>query len=88
MTDMPKAFDPQAVFIQRLVTKSYTPKKGTKPPVAEMVAMRRSFAAQCQSDIDERPFSAIQRLALKAALPEGKVLAPAAFQGCSAPAWS
>jgi glycosyltransferase involved in cell wall biosynthesis len=69
LLDRAVAFDPQAVFIQRLVTKSYTPKKGTKPPVADMVAMRRSFAAQCQSDIDERSFSAIQRLALKTALP-------------------
>ncbi|MDQ0392176.1 glycosyltransferase family 2 protein [Labrys monachus] len=69
LLDRSVAIVPEAVFIQRLVTKSYTPKKGTKPPVSEMLALRRQFAAQCRRYIDERPFSTVERLTIRAALP-------------------
>ncbi|MFT4164468.1 MAG: glycosyltransferase family 2 protein [Microlunatus sp.] len=69
LLDREVAFAPDATFIQRLVEKSYSPKSGTKPPVGQMVALRRAFAAQCQRYIEARPFSSIERLALSAMLP-------------------
>jgi glycosyltransferase involved in cell wall biosynthesis len=69
LLDRAVAIVPEAIFIQRLVAKSYTPKKGTKPPVSRMVGLRRQFGAQCLRYIEERPFTTTQRLALKAILP-------------------
>ncbi|WP_448950638.1 glycosyltransferase family 2 protein [Labrys neptuniae] len=63
------AIVPEAVFIQRLVTKTYTPKKGTKPPVAEMVTQRKLFAAQCKRYIEASAYSGLQRASIRAALP-------------------
>lgn len=63
------AIVPGAIFIQRLVTKSYTPKQGTKPVVEEMVSLRRLFAAQCRRYINRTPYSLIQKVVLRAALP-------------------
>lgn len=69
LLDRTVAAVPDAVFIQRLVTKTYTPKKGVKPPVDDLVDLRRKFSAQCQRFIDERPFTLWQRTALKSVLP-------------------
>ncbi|GLS23933.1 hypothetical protein GCM10007874_69540 [Labrys miyagiensis] len=60
---------PDAVFIQRLVTKTYTPGKGIKPSVAEMVALRKKFSDQCRRYIDQSSYSWLQRATIHAVLP-------------------
>ncbi|WP_413989769.1 glycosyltransferase family 2 protein [Labrys okinawensis] len=60
---------PEVTFIQRLVTKSYSPAKGTKPPVEHMIALRHLFAAQCRHYIDRSSYSALQKILIRAALP-------------------
>jgi glycosyltransferase involved in cell wall biosynthesis len=60
---------PEATFIQRMVEKSYTPKNGAKPPVADMVALRRLFSAQCHRYIDRSSFSKNQKRAIRTLLP-------------------
>lgn len=66
---MAVAIVPEAVFVQRLVAKTYSPKKGVKPAVAEMMSLRRLFAAQCQRYISRSPYSRIQKGMLRAVLP-------------------
>ena len=56
---------PDTTFIQRYKVKSYTPAVGTKPRIADMIAMRRQFKAQCLRFIEERKFSFVRRAALK-----------------------
>lgn len=63
------AIVPDVSFIQRLVTKTYTPQKGTKPPVEQMMTLRRLFAAQCRHYINHSAFSSMQKAILRAVLP-------------------
>lgn len=87
---------PEVSFIQRLVTKTYTPQKGTKPPVDEMIMLRRNFAAQCRHYISRSAFSSVQKAILGAVLPIyvdrrvyklSKIVKRTVFRDKSAPAY-
>lgn len=59
----------EAIFIQRLIAKKYTPKKGAKPPAMEMQRHRMLFSAQCRRYIERLPFTFVEKAVIRIALP-------------------
>jgi hypothetical protein len=67
LLDRAVAASPDTRFIQRLVTKEYTPGKGQKPSPDLMRARRRAFLKSCNRFLAERSFPWTTRLIVKAA---------------------
>jgi glycosyltransferase involved in cell wall biosynthesis len=58
---------PEVRFIQRVVVKEYTAKKGQKPPLAFMLELRQLFWDCCMRFLAERSFSWATRAVIKVA---------------------
>lgn len=59
---------PETRFIQRVVVKEYTPKKGEKPSVAHVKELRAIFSQSCRDFLAERDFGPVTRFILDAAI--------------------
>ncbi|MFT4132258.1 glycosyltransferase family 2 protein [Labrys sp. (in: a-proteobacteria)] len=60
---------PEALFVQRLVVKGYSPQKGASPPLALMTGLRKKFSAQCRLYIERSQYSKVEKLILQSILP-------------------
>ncbi|WP_454813752.1 glycosyltransferase family 2 protein [Labrys neptuniae] len=61
------ALAPDAVFIQRVTPKAYSPAPGQRQPVSELAKLRRKFRLYCNGLVDECDFDPISKLVIKAA---------------------
>lgn len=68
LLDRAVAAVPETRFIQRVVVKEYTPKKGEKPSLDHVKKLRAIFIKSCQDFLAERDFGATTRFILNAAI--------------------
>jgi glycosyltransferase involved in cell wall biosynthesis len=68
LLDRAVAAVPETSFIQRVVVKEYTPKKGQRPSLELVKKLRAIFSKSCEDFLAERDFDVVTRLVLNAAI--------------------
>jgi glycosyltransferase involved in cell wall biosynthesis len=68
LLDRAVAAVPETSFIQRVVVKEYTPKKGHRPSLELVKKLRAIFSKSCADFLAERDFDVVTRLVLNAAI--------------------
>ena len=58
---------PETKFIQRVTPKAHGPRTGQRQPIPELLKLRREFLRCCDAMVEERGFSPITKLMIKAA---------------------